>query len=302
VEVRGVDVNFSNWDNGLEGSTLRLGLRQIDGFREAWAEPITAARPFTSIEQLARATALPQAALRMLADADALRSLGKDRREGLWEVRRTPSDELPLFAAARARELAQEAPVNLPEMPLAAHVAADYQTLRLSLKAHPMALLRPTFAAEHISSAAQVALAKNGARLRMAGVVLVRQRPGKGNAIFITLEDETGIVNVVLWARRFEVYRRQVMAARLMEVAGELQRSPEGVLHLMATRIVDRTAELAHLSDTHALAPQLSRADIIAHPRVPEHQHTDEAYNQVPYPRASHPRDVRVLPKSRDFH
>ncbi len=297
VEVRAVDVNFSAWDNGLEsgsgeGVALRLGLRQIDGFRAVWAEALVAARSFTSVEQLARATALPQAALRLLADADAMRSLNLDRRVGLWEVRRTPSDELPLFAAARARELAEEAPVNLPEMPLAAHVAADYQTLRLSLKAHPMALLRPIFAAKRISSAAEVALARNGARLRMAGIVLVRQRPGKGNAVFITLEDETGIVNVILWARRFERYRREVMAARLMEVAGELQRSPEGVLHLMAAQIVDRSAELTQLSELDSLTPQASHADVIKHPRVPEHQHQEDAYGHTPYPKAGHPRDV----------
>jgi len=302
VEVRPVDVNFSDWDNGLEGGALRLGLRQIDSFREAWAEAISTARPFASVEQLARAANLPQAALRLLADSDAFRSISLDRRQALWEVRRTPSDELPLFAAARVRELAQEPDVNLPEMALGEHVAADYQTLRLSLKAHPMALLRPLVANERIKTAADVAQARNGARLTMAGVVLVRQRPGKGNAVFITLEDETGIVNVVLWARLFELYRREVMAARLLSVTGELQRSPEGVIHLMANRVADRTAALAQLSASDALAPQLSRADIIAYPRVPEHAFTADAYGQTPYPKASHPRDVRVLPKSRDFH
>ncbi len=287
VEVRAVDVNFSTWDNGLEERALRLGFQQIDGFRESWAETISASRPFASVEELARAAALPQAALRMLADADAFRSIGQDRRQALWEVRRTPSDELPLFAAARARELGQEASVNLPEMALGEHVVADYHMLRLSLKAHPMALLRPIFLAKRTVTAAQIALATGGARLTMAGVVLVRQRPGKGNAIFITLEDETGIVNVVLWARLFEHYRAEVIAARLLSVTGEVQRSPEGVIHLTASRVVDSTAALAQLSVLHAPRRMPSRADVFAHPV---------------YPKSGHPRDARILPKSRDFH
>ena len=155
-----------------------------------------------------------------------------------------------------------------------------------------MLLLRPIFASERIKAATDVTQARNGARLTMAGVVLVRQRPGKGNAVFITLEDETGIVNVVLWARLFELYRREVMAARLLSVTGEVQRSPEGVIHLMANRVADRTATLAQLSETHDPKMQPSRADVFGNP----------VYPRVPYPKSGHPRDVRVLPKSRDFH
>jgi error-prone DNA polymerase len=121
-----------------------------------------------------------------------------------------------------------------------------------------------------------------------AGVVLVRQRPGKGNAIFVTIEDETGITNIVLWARLFERYRRAVMASRLMQVEGVLQRSPEGVVHLMANRVIDRTDLLATLTEARgdgALTPPLARADEVVRP--------------VP---SRHPRDARVLPKSRDFH
>ena len=300
VEVLGPDVNGSEWDNGVGctsvGDTLlgvpvspplTLGFRQIDGFREAWADTITANRPYTSIEDLARRAALPPRALKLLADADALRSLGQDRREGGWEVRRTPADELPLFAAARARELAEEPEVNLPMMQLGEHVAADYQTIRLSLKAHPLEILRPMLTAEGIVSAAEVAAAKAGARIRTAGIVLVRQRPGNGKAIFTTLEDESGVTNVIMWARTFERYRRDVMSARLMLVEGELQRSPEGVIHVMAHRIIDRSALLATLSEVHQPNPKLSRADEFLHPQ---------------YPRAGHPRAVRTFPKSRDFH
>ncbi len=293
VDVRPIDINASDWDNSLEraadgGFALRLGLRQIDGFREVWARLIAASRPFDSIEALARRAALPQHALRLLADADACRSIGLDRREALWEVRRTPGDVLPLFAAAQARELGIEPAADLPQMRPAEHVAADYQTHRLSLKAHPMQFLRGMFEREGVASSAATAAAKDGRRIKTAGIVLVRQRPGKGNAIFITLEDETGITNVVIWARLFERYRRAIMASRLMLVEGELQRSPEGVIHLMATRIHDRSAELGRLSDTHDAMPDTTRGDEDLHPD---------------YPRThGHPRSVRVMPRSRDFH
>ncbi|WP_338445098.1 error-prone DNA polymerase [Pelagerythrobacter marensis] len=287
VDVRAIDINHSHWDCTLERApdgalALRLGMRQIEGFREEWARSIAAAAPCDSMEALARKARLPQRALRLLAGADALRSIGLDRRNALWEARRTPPDELPLFAAARARELGEEPPAALPAMPLSEQVATDYQTTRLSLKAHPMTFLRPVFEREGVLPCAALTGCRNGARAQVAGVVLVRQRPGKGNAIFVTLEDEGGIANIVIWARLFERFRRQVMAARLMVVEGEVQKSPEGVIHLMASRIHDRTAELARLSE-----------DREASPRLPQ---TDET---VP---SRHPRDVRILPRSRDFH
>jgi error-prone DNA polymerase len=292
VDVLPVDANFSDWDNNLEGNGLRLGLRQIDGFREVWADMVTAARPFQSIEHLARCVHLPQRALRVLADADALRSLGSDRRDGAWEVLRIPNDELPLFAVARAKELGVEPDIGLPAMQLSEHVAADYQTVRLSLKAHPMQFLRPIFDGESVLSCAATAASENGARVKTAGIVLVRQRPGKGNAIFVTLEDETGITNVVIWARLFERQRRAVMSARLMLVEGELQRSPEGVIHLMATHVYDRTTELDTLSQTHQTTPPYAHADEIRRPQQPRHNGRT----------SSHPRGVRIIPKSRDFH
>ena len=249
VEVRPIDVAHSHWDSTLErrddGSlALRLGFRQLDGFRELWADQIVEARAlkrlFADVESLARRAQLPSRALRLLADGDALASLAKDRRAALWEVRRTPSDELPLFAAARAAELGTEDDMALPEMPMAEHVVLDYQTHRLSLKDHPMTFLRERLRGEGVLSCAEAQAAPSGRRLRTAGVVLVRQRPGKGNAIFVTLEDESGITNVLIWARDFERMRRAVMASRLMEVEGVVQR--EGiVVHLMVNRVWDRT-------------------------------------------------------------
>lgn len=299
VTVHDVDVNMSGWDNALEpllrsrdsgrgegegrALALRLGLRQVDGFRQDWAKQLVAARKeglFSTMEELARRAGLPARALRLLADADACRSLGRDRRAALWEARRTPANELPLFAAAKAQELGEEPDAMLPAMALSEHVEADYLVTRLSLKGHPMQFLRPVFAAEGVLSCARTSAAKNGTLVKTAGVVLVRQRPGKGNAVFITIEDETGITNVLLWARLFELQRRPVMASRLMLVEGEVQRSKEGVVHLMASRVHDRTAELSRLSQTDLQEPSRMRHD---HAR-------------------GHPRDVRILPQSRDFH
>jgi error-prone DNA polymerase len=321
VIVLPVDINHSEWDNRLERSgdgrlALRLGFRQAEGIHESEAGQLVAARArsYASVEELATRAALHGRPMRALADADAFRSIGLERRAALWAVRRLPEDEpLPLFAAADARELAEEPDAKLPEMTLGEHVATDYQTLRLSLKAHPMQILRPVFARESILSAADTAAAPNGAFVRMAGVVLVRQRPGKGNAIFITLEDETGITNVVLWARDFERFRREVMGARLLLAEGQVQKSPEGVIHLMARRMIDRSAELDRLWQTHRSGLALSRGTLApadegaalspptgaleaAGGMIPPPLHL------APPPRHRHPRDARVLPKSRDFH
>ncbi len=285
VDVRPIDVNRSGWDHGIERGVdgalaVRLGFRLIDGFRQAWVDTITGARavgPFTSIEQLARAARLPPRALRLLADADALQSLDLGRREALWEVRRTPAGSLPLFDHAAARELGEETDARLPALDQWEEVTTDYQTTRLSLKGHPMQFLRPMFQAEGVLSCAHTNTARNGRIVRTAGVVLVRQRPGKGNAIFVTLEDESGIANILIWARLFERFRREVMASRLMLVEGEVQRSEEGVVHLMARRVFDRTQALN----------QLVRG---------------ATAGGGPGTQAAHPRNLRVVPPSRDFH
>ncbi len=219
-----------------------------------------------------------------------MRSLGSDRRDGGWAILKDRVEELPLFAAAEAARA--EPAIDLPTMQLGEHVAADYQTIRLSLKAHPMEILRPIFEAEGILSCAQVSAAKADARVTGAGIVLVRQRPGNGKAIFLTLEDETGVTNVIMFEKTFERFRLAVMAARLMQVEGLVQRSPEGVIHLMAQRIIDRSPLLLTLSEAHQPNPQLSRADEFLHP-----QHPRGAART-----GSHPRAVRTFPKSRDFH
>ena len=289
VEVRPVDVNFSGWDNRLERRAdgmfaLRLGFRQIDGFRETWGNDIATHAPYETIEAAAIRAQLPRRALDLLAQADAYRSLGRGRREGQWEARRMKSAQLPLFAAMQAPEMAAEPDVTLPPMPLSEQVSADYRATRLSLKGHPMAFLRRELAGEGILSAADLNRLADGRRAKVAGVVLVRQRPGKGNAIFVTIEDETGIVNALLWARDFEANRRAVMASRLMLIHGVVQRSEEGVVHLMTAGVEDRSAMLARLEDG---------------PGVATRSHDPRGR---PASRGVHPRDVRLLPRSRDFH
>ncbi|HVR89520.1 MAG TPA: error-prone DNA polymerase [Novosphingobium sp.] len=298
VEARPIDVNASNWDNTLEGKqALRLGLRQIGGFREEWAKALGAARkqaPIATMEDAARRAGLPARALHLLADADALGSLGQNRREAGWEARRVPPAQLPLFAYALAPELGKEPDAALPRITPSEDVVADYQTQRLSLRGHPMQFLRDSFAVQGVVDCASANAARDGAQVRVAGIVLIRQRPGKGNAIFITIEDETGIVNALLWTRDLERQRRVVMAARLMVIQGEIQRSKEGVIHLIVVSVADASDMLTRLTDTShmPLDPLPMKGDEVrhaVHPRSSQSAHR-------------HPRNLRILPRSRDFH
>src|SRR5215469_5568814 len=291
VEVRHVDVNRCAWDNTLErcedGSlTLRLGFRQVGGFSEAWADRLVATRGtgFSDMNDLMRRTRLPKRALIILAEADSLQSMGIDRRAALWAMRRIADvEELPLFAARSVEEQPPEEIAPLPPMPLSEHVLTDYQMLRLSLRAHLMQFLRSLFRAEGVWTCNDIAQAADGEPARCAGIVLVRQMPGDAGVIFITLSDETGIANVVVWPRLFEKFRREVMSARLLLVEGKIQRSVEGVIHLVAGRLFDRTDELDRLSDDDMPGPSFRPQAAAAH----LHQH---------------PRNVRVVPQSRDFH
>ena len=269
-----------------------------------WADRIVAARkrrPFTSLEDFARDTGLPKRALILLADADAFRSLGLDRREALWQVRRLPDDvPLPLFEAATAREQPDEHAKPLPVMPRAEQVVADYQTIRLSLKGHPMEFLREMFSRERVIACKDVSHENERRRVRCAGVVLVRQRPGSASGVvFMTLEDETGIANVVVWPKIMEQYRKEVMGARLILVEGYIQSSPEKVTHLIAQRMIDRSHDLIGLVND-ALSrkhPVPSGADLIEPLNDDPRAHAD-----TPAQKIRHPRNVRILPPSRDFH
>jgi error-prone DNA polymerase len=269
-----------------------------------WAERIVAARtrrPFTSLEDFARDTGLPKRALILLADADAFRSIGLDRRAALWAVRRLPDDvPLPLFEVATAREQPDENARPLPLMPLPEQVVADYQTIRLSLKGHPMEFLRPMFTSERVIACEGVCHANDKKRVRCAGVVLVRQRPGSAKGVvFMTLEDETGIANIVVWPKVMERFRKEVMGARLILVEGYIQSSPEHVTHLVAQRLFDRSHDLMGLAND-ALR---RKPDVPAGPALIEPLHDDRRQHpDNPAQKIRHPRNVRILPPSRDFH
>jgi error-prone DNA polymerase len=269
-----------------------------------WADRIIAARnrrPFTSLEDFARDTGLPKRALILLADADAFRSLGLDRREALWQVRRLPDDvALPLFEAATAREQPDEQAKPLPMMPRPEQVVADYQTIRLSLKGHPMEFLREMFTRERVVACKDISHENERRRVRCAGVVLVRQRPGSASGVvFMTLEDETGIANVVVWPKIMEQYRKEVMGARLILVEGYIQSSPEKVTHLIAQRMIDRTHDLIGLANDALSSkhPVPAGAALIEPLNDDRRDHAD-----APAQKIRHPRNVRILPPSRDFH
>ncbi|MGH6643212.1 MAG: OB-fold nucleic acid binding domain-containing protein, partial [Bradyrhizobium sp.] len=277
---------------------------QAGEVREDWADRIAAARarrPFASLEEFARDTALPKRALILLADADAFRSLGLDRRAALWAVRRLPDDvALPLFEAATAREQPDENAKPLPGMPLPEQVVADYQTIRLSLKGHPMEFLRAMFAKERVVACTEICHANDRRRVRCAGVVLVRQRPGSAKGVvFMTLEDETGIANIVVWPAVMEKYRKEVMGARLILVEGYIQSSPEHVTHLVAQRMFDRSHDLVGLADDTLRR----KHPVPAGPALIEPLNDDRRdHADTPAQKIRHPRNVRILPPSRDFH
>jgi len=299
VVVLPVDINHSEWDCTLEqrGQALRLGLRQVDGFPEHAAAMLVAARAeqgsFRDVAALKDSAALSPALIERLAAADAFGSISLSRRQALWDARSlVAAKELPLFAAATARSEGEErVRAVLPVMPLSEEVVADYQTHRLSLKAHPMAFLRAGLGDRGFVRAADLRNHKFRANVQVAGVVLVRQRPGSAKGVcFITIEDETGVVNLVIWPDLMEKQRKVIMGSRLMEVRGRVEYDDE-VIHVIATHLTDASARLDALSDAECLVPQIARADECNRP-IPERGTNMRA----------HPRDVRIIPKSRDFH
>ena len=286
VKVRPVDVNFSEWDNTLEPIgpdqfALRLGLRQVDGLRRDVIERMMSVRdtPFTDLEDFKVRTNADAGTMRKLAAADVFRSMGLDRRQALWDARALKdAPDLPLFATGR--DEGAEVMFPLPQMPTCEHVVADYQTLRLSLKAHPMSFLRASMTRQGYSSANDLKHMRNGQRISMAGIVLIRQRPGTAKGVcFITIEDEVGVANLVVWSKVMAAYRKVVMRARVIDVRGVVQREGD-VIHIIVNHLVDRTDALDRLSND-----------------VP-----DAHMTTIPKGTHRHPRDVRVIPKSRDFH
>ncbi len=345
VEVRPADVMHSEWDATLEpvagtapgsprSAAVRLGLRQVDGLPREEAERIIATRrglsqPPAAIEDLMRIAQVSRTTLERLAEADCFRSLqvelgsaktGLDRRQALWQVKGlAKARPLPLFdwrdtesndggtGSDRSGEGCIEPAVALPAMPLSEHVVNDYQTLRLSLKAHPMSFLRERLAARRVVPCCALRGMNDGATVTVAGVVLVRQRPGTAKGIvFMTIEDETGVANSVVWPKTLERYRKVVMGARLILIHGRIQRH-EDIVHIVSSELEDRSDWLLLLSEDAAeLTVPVANADEVRRPEPGSARGAAEQTNShrapAPRPRANHPRAERVIPKSRDFH
>ncbi len=333
VEMRPADVNLSDWDCTLEPAeapacdkhgrptfpirpgprgritplrAMRLGLRQIDGCGEDDMQRMVKERGpgYRSMQELWQRTGLSRRTLEKLAKADAFQSMGLGRREALWAVRGLRDDRLPLFqGSADQMEIQREASVSLPGMALGEHIVDDYNSLRLSLRCHPLKLLRHSLAARKIVSNDRLDQIQPGRRIAIAGLALVRQRPGSANGVvFITTEDEFGIANIIVWPNVFERYRREVMTARLLCAEGKLQR--EGlVIHLVAEKLID----LSPLLDTIGREEfDHSARDLVVlpHPRGDEVSHPNAEVDPRSKRRATHvhPRDVRIPIKSHDFH
>ncbi len=294
---------------------LRLGLRQIKGFAEADAERLVAMRGeagYPDPHALWRRCALGRGALERLAEADAFRSVGLDRRRALWALKALGDPPLPLFAAAETSKEKPSPPNGgrgqglprtrsggeggfsgactaaasearamalLPEMPLGEQVVEDYASLGLTLKRHPLAFLRSELAGEGLVTAADLARLPVDRRLAIAGIVLIRQRPGSANGVvFITIEDETGIANLIIWPAILERFRRAALGATLLRCTGKLQRE-QSVIHVVAERLDDLTPRLNTLRD-----------------------HTGDAEPAVKLPRKMPGSDARdIVVRSRNF-
>ncbi len=313
VVVRPPDVNHSDWDCTMETlepfdgppatpeggarRAVRLGLRQIKGLSEITAARVMAARAeggaFDSVEDLARRARLQRAETDRLAAGDAFGSLAS-RREAGWRALAQAGPDLPLFQAEGERHMPDLSGARLPVMSLSEEVARDYSTLSLSLKAHPVSFLRPSIAEAGYRTCAALLSARNGARVGVAGLVLVRQRPGSAKGvIFATLEDETGIANVIIWPTMFVRFRRTVIGAKLLAVTGKLQREGE-VVHLVADQLMDWTGALASLS-AGGLDNAFARADEIERPGIDPSEKPKRGQGFATP-------GAEIIPASRDFH
>jgi len=327
VEVREVDINLSGVENTLEGGAwpaaehiwprhaemkddiwsikaVRLGFTRIGGLKKEHAEQIVEHRGdgYRSVRDLWLRTGLAPSVLERLAEADSFNSMGLKRRDALWAVKgligTDGAEKLPLFAASERPAPRIEPDADLPIMPLGEAVVQDYQSLSLSLKAHPVSFLRPMLDQRRTLKAERLSEIADGAIVETAGLVLVRQRPGTASGIiFATLEDETGIANIVIWRKVFEANRRVVLSSRLLAVKGQLQR--EGlVVHIIARQFTDMTPYLLALADGHDMGNAvLSRAD---EGRGIPQDSRDEAQKRR---RETIQRQIRsALPSGRNFH
>lgn len=269
VDDRPVSINHSHWDCSLEPGrgrylAVRLGFRQVRGLANIHGAAIVSARgpsPFESVEEVWRRAGVPRAAIERLAEADAFSCLAEDRRQGLWKVKGLGDAPLPLFAAADEREArfspeGLEPDVTLRAMSEGREVVEDYRSLQMSLRGHPLQFLRAELDAMRIVRCADLGLIRDGRNIEVAGVILVRQRPGSAKGVlFVTIEDETGIANGILWPNKFEIYRRQIMSASMIAMRGRLQKEGE-IIHVICDRIIDHDDMLRSIAHTDfAVAP-----------------------------------------------
>jgi error-prone DNA polymerase len=303
VEIRPIDVNASRWDCTLEEGrgrykAVRLGLRMARDLANADAAAIITARggrPYTSIEEIQHRAGVGRGALDRIGDADGFGSLGADRRSGLWAVKGLGNAALPLFAAAderagKLREEAIEPSVILAEMGEGAEVVEDYRASGLSLRAHPVAFLRDELKARRMITCEQLRTTRDGRWIELAGLVLVRQKPGSAKGVmFITLEDETDVANLVVWTNAFEKNRRTVLGASMMGVRGQVQREGE-VIHVIAQRLDDLSGMLASVGRRTDVADiyRVRRADIVRNPMAPDPRDREQR------PLGRDPRDIYI--------
>ncbi len=261
VEIRPVDINYSDWDNILEEKAgkycvLRLGFRQVKGLREEDMNLLVSNRRalYTSINSL-RDNGVPEAALEKLANADAFRSIDLDRRQALWETS-TKDRPFGIFEGQLSGEAIEEN-VSLPTMTASEHVVKDYATTSLSLKAHPVSFVRQKLELLNILPNSQLKTAKNGDLVKVAGLVLVRQRPGTASGIcFISIEDETGCANLVVFESLFEKYRKEIIQSQLLMVEGKLQIEGE-VIHVIVSSCHNLSRLLSDLNSSQEENPSL---------------------------------------------
>jgi len=280
VAIRPVCINRSRWDctleeiKGTDDHAVRLGMRLVKGLPEQDAAKIAVARgddPFVSIDDMWRRAGVSSASLVKLAEADAFRpSLELERRDALWAIKALRDEPLPLFAAAADRERAviaeqQEPDVALRQMTEGANVVEDYGHTGVTLRAHPVSFLREDLVRRNIVTCAEATSARDGRWLMTAGLVLVRQKPGSAKGVmFMTIEDETGVANIVVWPSLFEKQRRVVLGSSMMAINGKIQREG-GVVHLVAQRLFDLSSDLASLGERDSFRMPTGRGDEFAH-------------------------------------
>lgn len=282
VEVRPPCINASRWDCTLEPTNgrylaVRLGLRQVRGLSNADGAAIVGARStalFDSVEDVWRRSRVQRAAIEKLADADAYHAFGADRRQGLWKVKGLGEAPLPLFAAAdrEAQTVSAEGlepAVTLRPLTDGREVIEDYRSLQLSLRAHPLTFVRDELARRGVTRCADLASIRDGRHVEVAGIILVRQKPGSAKGVlFITIADETGIANGILWPDRFEAQRRTVMSASMIGMKGRVQKEGE-VIHVICDRIIDH-GDLLHRVGELSFPHRTGRADGARHAGAPD--------------------------------